>query len=417
LNPLAEKLTVTKEKAIVDTIEAQTVEHVLLNQNRSDFPIRDLNIVRQDNTFSIQPLTTDSLSFIDMRYTSYESMIVLNNASLFGDLIYEPTTGARQSRLFMVAVTTTEWNGSVDAQGFILNQDNISEWTGLKTYAKGELVKYKNSYWSAATIVQPSAKFNYSDWNQSDYTLIQQGLLPNIANKANQLANSYDINQANLEVDNDLLSYGLIGYRPRQYLAALNLDDVSQLNVYREFIGTKGTKGSLDLLGRADLGKEVADYTTYENWAVQRSVYGANANRSFFDIRLNRAYLNSNPSVVQIVSATGDSTADQQVLLSDLWKTSFAPTTPDILPTTTSTPTDISLPSAGYVNLDDVDITVFELTNPASLSANINKIKTGTSIWVAKVNDYDWNIYRAQAVPGTIQHVCDNLDGTIRVIL
>ena len=416
LNPLAEKLTVTKEKAIVDTIEAQTVEHVLLNQNRADFAVRDLNIIRQDNTFSVQPLTTDSLSFIDMRYTSYESMIVLNNASLFGDLIYEPTTGARQSRLFMIAVTTTEWNGSVDAQGFILNQNNISEWTGLKTYAKGELVKYKNSYWSAATIVQPSAKFNYSDWNQSDYTLIQQGLLPNIANKANQLANSYDINQANLEVDNDLLSYGLIGYRPRQYLAALNLDDVSQLNVYREFIGTKGTKGSLDLLGRADLGKEVANYTTYENWAVQRSVYGANANRSFFDIRLNRAYLNSNPSVVQIVSATGDSTADQQVLLSDLWKTSFAPTTPDILPTTASTPTDISLPSAGYVNLDDVDITVFELTNPASLSANINKIKTGTSIWVAKVNDYDWNIYRAQAVPGTIQHVCDNLDGTSRVI-
>jgi hypothetical protein len=40
----------------------------------------------------------------------------------------------------------------------------------------------------------------------------------------------------------------------------------------------------------------------------------------------------------------------------------------------------------------------------------------GTSVWVAKINSYDWNIYRAQAVPGIIQHVCDNLDGTSRVI-
>jgi hypothetical protein len=52
-------------------------------------------------------------------------MIVMNNASVFGDLIYEPTTGARQSRLNLIAATSTEWNGSVDAQGFILNQDNV----------------------------------------------------------------------------------------------------------------------------------------------------------------------------------------------------------------------------------------------------------------------------------------------------
>ena len=412
LNPLALKLTITKPQAVADSVLAQTAEHLMVDQNRQTFPIRDLNIVREDNTFSIQPLSGQSLSFIDMRFTSYENMIVFNNKSAFGDLIYEPTTGARQSRLTLVAATSTEWNGSVNAQGFILNQDNVEEWTGLKTYPKGELVTYKGSYWSAAKIVQPSAKFNYNDWNQSDYTFIQQGLLPNIANKADQLANSYNINSANLETDNDLLSYGLIGYRPRQYMAALNLDDVSQLNIYREFIGIKGTILSVDLLGRANLGKEIADYTVYENWAVQRSVYGANANRSFVDLRLNRAYLTSNPCVVQITTPQQQSSADQKILLSDLWKSSFAPTTTQIFPTTTTSITDTALPTAGYVNIDDADITVFQLTDPANLSANLNTIKVGTSIWVAKVNDYDWNIYRAQSVPGTINHVCDNLNGT-----
>ena len=95
-----------------------------------------------------------------MRFTNYEHMIVLNNQSVFGDLIYDPTTGARQSRLSMVAMTTADWNGSVNAPGFILNQNNVQEWTGLKTYSKGEIVKYKNVYWSALTIVQPTDKIH-----------------------------------------------------------------------------------------------------------------------------------------------------------------------------------------------------------------------------------------------------------------
>jgi hypothetical protein len=315
-----------------------------------------------------------------------------------------------------VAVTTSDWNGSVDTPGFILNQDNVQEWTGLKTYPKGEIVKYKNVYWSALKIVQPSAKFNFNDWAQSDYTQIELGLLPNLANKADQLANSYNINDANIESDNDLLSYGLIGFKPRQYLAALNLDDVSQVNVYRQFLGTKGTILAAELFKSANLGKEAADYTIYENWGVQRAVYGANANRSFFELRLNRALLSSNPSLVEVVVPQQSSQADQTVLLSDVWRSSYNLTSTNILPTTTELPTDIGLPTAGYVSLDDVDITVFDINNTDSLAANIDQIEVGTSIWVAKINDYDWNIYRAQAVPGQIQHVCDNLNGTSRVI-
>ncbi len=416
LNPLAGKLEITKELAVVDSIQTETTENLLLDQNSTEIPIRTLNIVRLGNTFSIEPLNTQSISYIDLRFTSYEHMIVLNNQSVFGDLIYDPTTGARQSRLNLVALTTAGWNGSVDAPGFILNQDNVEEWTGLRTYSKGEIVKYKNVYWSALTIVQPTEKFDFNVWTQSDYSQIELGLLPNLANKADQLANSYNINTANIESDNDLLAYGLIGFKPRQYMAALNLDDVSQVNVYRQFLGTKGTILSAELFKQANLGKEAADYDIYENWAVQRAVYGANANRSFFELRLDRALLSSNPSLVQVVLPQQVSEADQQILLSDVWRESYNLTSPDILPTTTELPTDVGLPSAGYVSLDDADITVFDIADSSSLSANIDNINVGTSVWVAKINDYDWNIYRAQAVPGTIQHVCDNLNGTSRVI-
>ena len=416
LNPLAFKLSVNREQAIVDSIKVQTMDNILLDQNRRELNTRNLNIVRIGNTFSCEPLTDQSLSFIDLKFTTYEHMIVLNNQSVFGDLIYAPITGARQSRLSLVCVNTTDWTGQVDAPGFILNQNNVEEWTGLRTYAKGEIVKYKNVYWSALTIVQPSIKFNFNDWTQSDYAQIELGLLPNLANKADQLTNTYNINSANIENDTDLLSYGLIGFRPRQYMAALNLDDVSQLNVYRQFLGSKGTILSAELFTGANLGKETADYSIYENWAVQRAVYGANANRSFFELRLDRALLNSNPSLVQVVLPEQQSEADQKILLSDVWRQSYKLTSPDILPTTTEPITDAALPTAGYVNLNDADITVFDINDLANVNANIDSIGVGTSIWVAKVNNYDWNIYRAQAVPGAIQHVCDNLDNTSRVI-
>ena len=240
--------------------------------------------------------------------------------------------------------------------------------------------------------------------------------MPNLANKADQLSNSYNINSANLESDNDLLSYGLIGFRPRQYMAALNLDDTSQVNIYRQFLDTKGTILSAELFSQASLGKETGDYDIYENWAVQRAVYGANANRSFFELRLNRSLLNASPSLVEVVIPQQASQADQAILLSDVWKESFKLTSPDILPTTTELPTDTALPSAGYVNLDDVDLTTFDIEDPASLEANINNIEVGTSLWVARVNDYDWNIYRTEAVPGTVSHVCDNLNNTSLVI-
>jgi hypothetical protein len=416
LNPLAFRLQISRPQAVVDSIAAQTSDNILLDQNRTELPTRNLIITRLDNTFTVEPATDQTLSYIDLKYTSYEHMIVLNNASVFGDLIYQPNTGARQSRLTLIAATTTEWNGTVDAQGFILNQNNVEEWNSYTTYTKGQIVKYKGAYWSAADIVQPTAVFNANNWLASDYTQIELGLLPNLANKANQLQNSYNINSANLESDNDLLSYGLIGFRPRQYMASLNLDDVSQLNVYRQFLGSKGTILSAELFSQANLGKESADYDIYENWAVQRAVYGANANRSFFQLQLNRALLDSNPSLVQIINPQQPSVANQTILVSDIWRSSYKISSPDILPLTTTIPTDTALPSAGYVNLNDVDITVFDINNIDSLAANINSIGTGTNIWVAKINAYDWAIYRAESVPGVISHVCDNLDGTSIVI-
>jgi hypothetical protein len=412
LNPAATQLVAERPGAVIDNVMMQNIENIMLDQNRQPFDARNLIIERLENRFSVTSTTGQAIAYANLRYTSYENLVILDNVSIFADLIYNPTTAARQNRVNVIAMTTTEWDGTLNAQGFVLNQDNVQDWIPNRRYAKGEIVNYKNTYWSAQLIVQPKREFAHADWVKSDYTKIQKGLLPNIANKADQLANSYNTQTANLERDTDLLSYGLIGFQPREYMVALNLDDTSQVNLYKQFIGTKGTVLSAEIFTGATLGKEIADYQIYENWAVLRGTYGANANRSYFELRLNEALLQSDPATVQIIEVGQSSVANQTVLLNDVWRESYKLPSTDILPTTTTTVTDTALPSAGYVNINDVDITVFSLDDPSSIAAELDNIGNGTRIWVAKTNSYDWNVYRATQTPGRITRVNDNLNGT-----
>ena len=195
------------------------------------------------------------------------------------------------------------------------------------------------------------------------------------------------------------------------YLNKVAIDD----NLYQNFIKTKGTKLATDLFTQVNFNKESGQYNIYENWGILVGTYGAQANRSWFEVALNEAVLTGSPSTVQIIQPGTESQANQTVLLSNLWAESYAIPNTDILPTTYTRNLDTALPSAGYVNINDVDITVFNLNDPSSIAANLSSIGNGTRIWVAQDNSYDWNIYQCAQVPGRITQLTDNLNGTSRV--
>lgn len=411
LNPGATRITVTRSGAVAESISPMTIENAVLNQNRQVLPITQLQINREDNTFEIVSLTQNTINFLTLRFTAYEHTVVLDNVSIFADLIYDNVTGARQSRIRAAGMVSADWDGTVNAPGFVLNQDNIQAWVSNQKYTKGDIVLFKDEYWAASTIIDPSEEFNYSQWVRSDYDQIQKGLLPNAATSSDQLAKAYSTYNANLQQDTDLFSYGLIGFRPRQYMEALNLDDVSQVNLYQQFLKTKGTSRSAEIFSLTDLGKEIAEYNIYENWAMLQSTYGANSNRSYVELMLEESKLVSDPALIQIINPGSGSLADQSVFVEDIWKSSGKITSPNILPTLTSAPTDIGLPSAGYVNLDDVSISLFSIDNFSRLSPFLNQIGVGTTLWVGKINAYDWAVYRVNAVPGDILQISNNLEG------
>ena len=413
LNPCATKITASQPISIVDTIASITPENMLLDQNHKVLDVRTMVVYRDGNNFSVTTTNGQTINYLTLRFTNYEDMVVLNNTSQFNDLIYDPITAARQVRLSLIASTTTQWDGQLNAQGFILNLNNIKQWQPYTKYTKGIIVLYKNTYWQSIDISEPQEKFNYNDWVKSDYQLIDQGLLPNLANKADQLVSAYDVYQANLTSDNDLFAFGLIGFRPRQYMTDMNLNGVTQVQLYQQFIGTKGTTRAAQIFSNANLGKESGQYNVYENWGILSGTYGAQANKSYVEIQLNQALLNYNPSTIQVIVPGQTSQANQVVYLSNLWRESYNITSPNILPTTYETSSLApSLPTAGYVCLNDVNVTVFSIEDPTAIDVDIDNIGIGTYIWIAKINSYNWGVYRVAEVPAQMTLLTNNLNGT-----
>jgi hypothetical protein len=415
LNPAATQLSVYQPGSVVDSMVTYTPENVVLDQNAKVVNVNNLVIQRLGDTFvaSPPPGNNQTISFAQFKFTNFEDIIVFDNVTIFNDLMYDPITAERQNRLILSAQTSTQWDGTLNAQGFILNNPlTVQQWQPNTSYTKGDIVIYQYGYWQAASIVQPSDKFNYVDWYKSNYQSIQQGLLQNLALRADQLSNSYNVQTANLNSANDLLAFNLIGFTPRQYMTDLNLNSVSQVNLYQQFIGTKGSLNATGLLTNVNFNQTQGQYNIYQDWGILVGTYGANANRSWFEINLDEALLPNNPSTVQIINPGETSQANQAILLSDLWAESYKIPSTDILPTTYARNLDTALPTAGYVNLNDVDITVFNLNDPSTIAANLSKVGNGTTIWVAQDNSYNWNIYECVQVAGRMTSLSDNLNGT-----
>jgi len=394
LNPNAISLEFNKNLLVVDNINGKHVQ--ALDQNGMPLTPDDYSITRLDNSFKITTINK-TINFLKIDTTSYEHLLILDNTSVFNDLMYLPINGLRQSRIKLVGFTTFDWNGQLDAQGFILNQDNVDEWEPNQFYSIGNIIKFKNAFWSAVSKVDPSDTFEFNSWKKINYNDITKGLSPNISTKAGQISEYYNKKTTNLESDVDLLAMGLTGFRPRSYLDTL--DDVSQVNFYTGFISNKGTHVSADSFRNVKFDKKVTDYEIFENWAVREATFGNSGNRSFIDLEMNSDLLQNNPSIIEVVDNSNSLTSTHQMIkISELYNQSEVPTSKNIFSSITTKLTNTNLPIAGHVNANDADIALFEITdfNGGAGVPFIKDLISGSIIWVAKDTLYDWNIYRAE---------------------
>lgn len=413
VNPNARQIIINKENNIVQPLTI-VKDNFVLNQNLIPISLNDVFVNRNGTEFSIKALNEgDAIAFLNANLSTMEHVIVFDNVTIFNDVIYNLATGLRQQRIFVSGSKSAEWNGTVNAAGFILNQDNIEEWKPNAKYTKGTIVRFKNDYYIAnKVVILPKTTFDYNEWLKTSYEDIQKGLLPNPSTRAYEATLFYNTNNPNLENDGDLLSASLIGFRPRQYFTDANLTDGTQVNVYKNMITSKGTVDSITRLQGINLQQNQLNYNVYENWAIKSSEYGGLMNQNFIEITLDASKLTGNPSIVGIIRNDSVNGAQQLVPLYDVKNYGRPVATTNILPTLLGSYTE-KLASAGYVNANDARGSAYDVSR--LVNVDFNDIYKNDYIWLAD-KDNTWQIYTPVAVGAVLTIVYNNLNGNVTLV-
>jgi hypothetical protein len=424
LSPVGNTIKFFNPSAIADKIQNSVFGSKVVNKDGKILNSDRYSVLREGNNFSLKILNQkDLIGYLEIDLVQNEHSLIFNNSTVFNDVIYNPIMGQRQFRLKIVGKRTAEWNGSVYAPGFVYNSNIVQQWLPGVDYMKGDLVDFKGFYYSAIQNLPATSEFKFSDWTPVDKDRIKTGLLSNFSRNAEIIETFYDINQVNLESDFDLYALSLIGYKNRNYLNDIGLDDISQVKFYQGFIKEKGTINSINALANVVVNQQQSQVSMFEDWAFRVGTYGSTDINRYVELVLDERYLVSNPASLEVLSNNRVS-YESQFVSDGLYKTSTTNwTSPFLLTRNTdqlivrNQDSDFSndIKTAGFVNIEDVDYTVFDINDISTLNDNIDNIGTNSVIWVAKDFNLDWNVYTLEAIKCLVTKVSNALNGRITV--
>lgn len=224
----------------------------LLDKDANSIPSKDVLIIRNQTTTEItQKDQAVELYGVAITVCEYEHVIALNQVSQFGDIIYDSVLGISQHRVKVVGERTRNWNGRIEANGYIVSNDSI--------------------FGNFETTVRE----------------IERDVV-------NSQGHPLDKNISKTSRFN-------VGYIEPSYLSLVSSNDNAS---YQFSIGernNKGTEESLKAFTRnsAIFQGNVLDYELSENWMVRLGDYGDKRKANPIQVEIDKAKLKTNPQAVR----------------------------------------------------------------------------------------------------------------------
>ena len=398
LSPGAQQIKFRRDFVVVDDIFDKFYNYSLLKADGKKIPRNFSSIARDDeNFFGIQVKNTaDGIYAVKLPLVQKEHVIILDNETIFGDVVYDQTAGYRQERIKVTGYRSDNWKGGLNAAGFIYDEAKVVDWQPWQDYSIGTLVKYKEFFYIASQTISGSEDFIANKW-QRLAEQPQAKLTPNFDYKVSQFADFYDLDSDNFDVEQQKHAQHLIGYQKRQYLQNIINDDVSQYKFYQGMIQDKGTTNSLtklfDALGSAN--KDSLEF--YEEWALRLGQYGAIDSYDEIEFLLDESKFRLDPQPIETVNSIdiNDTSLIYQIRDFEIYSKPNDYNHLSLFPVATKENRDIK--TAGYVNNKDV---VYRVDNTTDLlTADVNRIGPNDYIWVTGRTD-EWTV---------LQHITTNI--------
>lgn len=389
LSPAAYSFKFQTEVETVDDIYDTFYGYSLLKVDGKKLQPEYVSITREDtDEFRVRTKNTaDGIYGIRISTVQKEHAVILDDTTVFNDVIFDKQPGFRQERIQVLGYRSANWNGSFNVDGFIYDNATLESWQPWRDYAIGDLVQYKEFYYSARNKVPGSATFNSRDWYRLDEKP-QSQLLPNWDYKANQFADFYDLDTDNFDEDQQKFAQHLIGYQNRRYLENIINDDVSQYKFYQGYIQDKGTRNSLEKLFDVLSNTDKDSLEFYEEWAVKSGQYGATKGFEEVEFLLDENKFKTKPQPFELVDVKPAASTDlvYRIEPNEVYQ---KPENYDHEPFPQKAVLETFTKNAGYVNPDDIDWEAASYED--ILGLDITKIRNQDKIWVGNI-ERDWSV-------------------------
>ena len=404
LAPFAQKLVYTFNNGQVDNILDSFYEYSLLDSRGLTLPTSNFATTRQNGKFSVRTRDTqDGIYYAQLNVVQKEHIIVFDDKSVFGDIIYDQESGYRQERIKISGFKTDEWDGDLYSPGFVFDEATVVDWNQFTDYNLGDVVRYKNKYYSSKRFLPGTAEFDTDSWVYlGDKPLAE--LYANFDYKVDSFQDFYSLESETFDLTKTQLAQHLIGYQKRPYLDNLIQDETAQYKFYQGFIKEKGTKNSIDKIQRFTINDVSTDIDYEEEWGFKVGSLGSYSTINEIEFALDEKLNVENPQAIEFVnSRTTELTSSNIIkLLPNEISVKPADFTVNTWPTfeldkEQGKTIDLyqKLPLAGYPRIEDVTVTIFDY-DELFTNDNIVNLNTGDTIWVARDKNTDWNVYRVQ---------------------
>ena len=416
LSPVLDHVTLYTNSGVVDKIENSPTQSCVLDTSYNFVKYSQMTVNRSSsvngNVFNITVNNGQTIALVRLSVVEYEHIIVFDNVDIFNDVIYVPELGNRQYRLRLVGKKTGSWTGDMNPPGFVYNNTKVDAWRPGTDYLMGTIVSFKNNNYTALKDVPAASTFDQTVWAQLTKAELQTGLLPNFSYNAEKFNRFNDIDNPEVLGDFHLYSDSAIGFQPRQYLTEFGLDEVTQAKFYQGYIRQKGTMNAVNAFTAIGVNGATSDINVYEEWAMRVGEYGALDNNRSADLVLTEGTFNGDPVTFTLLANNSTVSANNVigVYSTQLYKTegAYSPTIYKNRDDSSNYTNDIQ--TAGYVDILDANVTVFNMSDVSSLSANVGKLHIGSTIWTAVDTSGNWNIYRVCETENNVVEVNYSVD-------
>lgn len=349
LSPAAEFLTINYQIGSPESLLDNFYDYQIYRSNGTTLGPEFLSFKRDFQNISITVTdTTDGIYLCKLFPVLKEHVAIFSDRTVFNDVIYDKPTGYRQERIKVRGFRTVDWDGDYTSPGFLFDNVNISEWEPYIDYKLGDIVRYKNVFYTSKANQQGQEDFIDNNWTELDLIPNRQ-LIPNFDYKINQFEDYFNLDADGVQLSQRELGRHLIGYQKRDYLEDIAEDEVTQFKMYQGFIRDKGTSSSISKVFDKSSAETVA---IHEEWAIRTAIFGGVDQLNDFEFLIDKNTININPQPILFVrSKSAETTLNRylEIVQSDFLKSPI-PYTTSLFPTKKYD----SIQTAGYVKLDQV---------------------------------------------------------------